>query len=161
MIYPHSSALIPGARRVRQMLTVVVVALVGTLAAERLGYAGAWRGDVTPGALASQLLFSLPAVLQLAALWQLRQTAAVAARGEAFGPAVVRGLRGTGVCLVAGSAAAFLMPLVHHAMATPYPRSIEFDVAAIILAGVGAGLVFLAALVRQAGEVQSELDAIF
>jgi hypothetical protein len=157
-----NTAILAGrARRVRSWLSICVVFLGTVLLLERLGYAGVYRGAGSSGALAAQLLLSVPALLQLAALWQLRMAAAAVAHGQAFAPAVVRGLTRTGACLMVGSAMSFIMPLVHRALEMAVPRSIDLDVAAAILAAIGGGLIFIARLISRAGDVQTELDAIF
>lgn len=155
------------AARLRTLLTMLVIMLALVLAAERAAYAGLFRSHgVAPGELAIALLFQLvlaaPAALYLAALWQLRQAAAAAARGTTFGPAVVHSLRRVGYCLIVGAALALLgMPLLHRITGAERTRLIDYDVATLIIAGIGLGLVFLARLVRRAAAVEAELEQIF
>lgn len=156
-----------GAARLRRILTGLVVFLALVLAAERAGYAGLFgsRGTAQgslPAALLLQVVLAIPAVLYLGALWALRQAAAAVASGGAFGEAVVRPLRRVGYCLIAGSALALLvMPWLNRLLVPGHPRLIDYDVATLIIAGIGLGLIFLSRLVRQAGAIQAELDQMF
>lgn len=161
------AALMSGAARLRRILTALVVFLAIVLAAERAGYAGlsgfrdAPQGSL-PAALMQQLVLATPALLYLGALWALRQAAAAVAAGGAFGEAVVRPLRRVGFCLIGGAVISLLvMPLVHQLFGQGQPRLIDYDVATLIIAGIGLGLIFLSRLIREAGTVQAELDQMF
>jgi hypothetical protein len=156
-----SAALTASATRLRGILTALVAFLVAALVAERLGYAGLYRGIATPAGLARQMLFASPAAAYLIALWQLRHVAAAVAEGAAFGSAAVRGLRRVGLSLIAGAILALAMPALHRLLGQDYVRLIDFDVATLVIAGIGLGLVFLARLLDRAGAVQAELDEIF
>jgi hypothetical protein len=147
--------------RIRRLMSAGVAFLAVTLAAERLGYAGAYRHATSPVSIVLQLVFASPAILYLAALWQLRVAAAAVAAGMPFGLAVVHALDRTGACLIGGAALSLAMPLAHAVVRDNYPRLIELDVATLILAAIGVGLVFLARIVARAAAVQTELDAIF
>jgi hypothetical protein len=153
--------LIQTACRVRRLLTFAVTFLAVVLTAERLGYAGVYRHAASPGAVLLQLVFASPAIFYLTGLWELRTAAAVVAEGMPFALAVVRALERTGVCLISGAALSLAMALAHVAVRDQYPRLIELDVATLILAAIGAGLVFLARIVARAAAVQTELDDIF
>lgn len=160
-----SSKLARAAARLRVILSGLVLFLALALLAERLGYAGAYRGtqpyrDLL-AALPRQCVFAAPAAAYLAALWQLRQVTAMVARGAAFGVAIVRALRRVGLWLIGGAALSLAMPLLHRLLGEVYQRLIDFDVATLTIGGIGLGLVFLARLVDRAGAVQSELDEIF
>lgn len=149
------------AERACRWLTIAVITLTLVLIVERLGYARVYDGNATAAGLAVQLVFALPAIIQLAALWQLRSAAAAVAAGLPFGSAVVGGLTRTGACLIVASIASFAMPPAHYLLDAAYPRSIDLDVAVAIMAAIGGGLIFLARLVRRAAAVETELDAIF
>jgi len=164
---PGPATLAEAAARLRAALTVLIVFLGFALAAERLGYAGLYRGPAVSlaglaPAIAGQLVLAAPAALYLAALWQLRQVAAAVAQGAVFGVAVVQALRRVGVCLIGGATLSLIaMPILHRVLGQAYPRLIDFDVATLVIGGIGIGLVFLARLIDRAGAVQSELDDIF
>jgi hypothetical protein len=161
------SDLVRAAARLRRLLTLFVLFLFLVLIAERAGYAGAYRAaDRGPagllGGIAVQAILAAPAILYLAGLWQLRRAAAAVAAGGPFHRSVVRAIRRVGAWLVAGAAVSLAaMPLLHRLLGQPYPRLIDFDIATLILGGIGFGLVFLARLVDRAGAVQAELDEIF
>ena len=151
--------------RMRQFITGLILFLAIVLVAERAGYAGAWGGPADAdfaGSLLVQLVLAVPALLYLAALWQLRRAVAAVAAGEPFGAAVVRALRRLGLLLMLGALAGLLvLPSAHRLLGQPYPRLLDFDLANLIIAGIGLGLAFLAGLVARAGAVQRELDEIF
>ena len=153
--------------RMRQFMTGLILFLAFVLVAERAGYAGAWGSAAAPDtalarSLLIQLVLAVPALLYLAALWQLRRAVAAVAAGEPFGAAVVRALRRLGLLLMLGALAGLLvLPSAHRLLGQPYPRLLDFDLASLIIAGIGLGLTFLAGLVERARAVQRELDEIF
>jgi hypothetical protein len=155
------------ATRLRGLLTGLILFLALVLVAERAGYAGAWGAERPAGtglapSLLIQLALAVPALLYLAALWQLRRAVAAVAEGAPFSAAVVRALRRLGLLLAFGALAGLLaMPAVHKLLGLPYPRLLDHDLATLIIAGIGLGLAFLARLVERAGTVQHELDEIF
>lgn len=153
------------AARLCSLLTLLFAGVALLLLVERLGYAGLYRGaaaaEVGRAAL-KQLLYAAPAILFLAALWQLRQAVASVARGALFGGILVETLKRVGALLIAGALATMLlMPALHRLLGDAYPRLIEFDVATLIVAAIGAGIIFLARLFESAGAVQRELDEFF
>jgi hypothetical protein len=156
------SAVKAAATRLRTLLTCLLIFLAAVLVLERFGYAGAYLGGVRPAELARQLLFAIPAIVYLLALWQLRDVAGEIGNGALFGAAAARGLRRVGFCLVGGAALTLAMPWLHLlAGGEAYPRLIDFDVATLVIGGIGLGLAFLARLVDRAGAMQSELDEMF
>lgn len=154
-----------GAARLRALLTALFAGVAVLLVTERLGYAGLYRGASgaeVAGALPRQLLYAAPAILLLGALWQLRQAVASVAEGALFGGVLVGALKRVGALLIAGGLTTMLaMPAAHRLLGDPYPRLIEFDVATLILAAIGAALIFLARLFERAGAAQRELDEFF
>ena len=155
------------ARRLRRFVTTLVAFAAALLLLERLGYAGAYRSDgpalpaLLPASL-RQLVFAAPAILYLVGLWQLRQSFAAIAGGALFGRSVVIALKRLGALLVAGAVVTiFVMPWLHRLLGDEYPRSIDFDVATLILAAIGIALVFFASLVERASAIQAELDEMF
>jgi hypothetical protein len=160
-----SRTLTASATRLRRLLTAFVAATAVLLVLERLGYAGAYRGGSLSGVAAragEQFVYALPGFLYLLALWQLRQAVAAVAEGALFGPAVVAAVKRVGALIIAGAAASILlMPALHRLFGDAYPRLIDYDVATLILAAIGAALTFIARLIERAAAVQSELDQIF
>src|SRR5215218_9377133 len=101
---PDQSDFRRSATRLRRLLTLATWCLAFIIVAERLGYAGAYRpGQFDPRELAVQLALSLPAFMNLAALWFLRSAVASAAKGELFGKVVVLAFRRVGALLAAGA----------------------------------------------------------
>ncbi|MEO7635187.1 MAG: DUF2975 domain-containing protein [Sphingomicrobium sp.] len=108
------------------------------------------------------LLSAIPAALDLAALWSVRQTLVAVAGGALFTPALSRLLRQVGLLLLLAAATTVLLaPLLHRLAAADFPRLIEYDVANLVLGAVGAALMFLARLFEHAVDLQRELDEIF
>ena len=102
-------ALARSAGHVRRLLSIAVTFLAVILAAERLGYAGAYRHAASAGSILLQLVFASPAILYLTGLWQLRMAAAAVAAGTPFGVAVVRASTGRATCLIGGAALSLAM----------------------------------------------------
>lgn len=151
------------AAKMRLMLSLLFWAVAVLLLLERLAYAGLFRGAATDaGAIATQFVFAAPGILYLSALWQLRLAVSPVAQGALFATAAVAALRRVGALLVAGALVTiFLMPTLHRLLGDPYPRLIDFDVATLILAAIGAALALVARLLERAGIVERELGEIF
>lgn len=151
------------AKRLRTLLSVAFWTVAVLLLAERLGYAGVYRGQgIDPGRIGVQIVLSLPALFYLAALWMLRSAVAEAARGELFGRAVVFGLKAAGGLLIAGSLASlFVMPLLSRLFGEPVQRLINADVATLILAAIGLAQMFIGALIGRAAQAERELADFF
>lgn len=154
--YP-SERLQARARTLRSVFTAGIVVISALLLLERLGYAGAYRAPgLQPREAANQLLLSVPAIIYILALWQLRQAAAEVARGDMFGRVVVTALRRVGALLALGAAATlFVSPLLARLAGEPMTRLINADVATLVIAAIGLGLTFFASLLeRAAGELE-------
>lgn len=151
-----------GARRMARLLTFIFWLVAAALLLERLGYAGVYRGSVRPLALLGQFLLSLPAILYLAAVWQLRKALAAVAAGNPFGDAVVRAMRRVGVLLAAAAlVSTLLLPSLSHALGKTMHRLIDLDVATFTIGAVGLGLWTLAHVVRRAAAQDRELKEFF
>lgn len=143
------------ARRLKHWCTGLVVLLLAVLVLEMATRANERR-------IGLDLLSAIPAVLDLAALWTVRQTLAAVARGALFTPALSRLLRQVGfLLLLAAAATVLLAPLLHRLAAAEHPRLIEYDVANLVLGAIGIALMFLARLFERAVDLQRELDEIF
>lgn len=150
------------ARRMARLLTFIFWLVAAALLLERLGYAGIYRGTVQPFALLEQLLLSLPAILYLTAVWQLRNALAAVASGNLFGDAVVRAIRRVGALLVvAALVSTFLLPPMSRALGQVMHRLIDLDVATFTIGAVGLGLWSLAHVVRRAAAHERELKEFF
>jgi hypothetical protein len=133
------------------------------LIAERLGYAGAYRpGQFNLREFAVQLALSLPAFMNLAALWFLRSAVASAAAGEPFGRLVVSAFRRVGALLAASALTALLIaPLLARLAGEQMPRLIDADISTLVLGTLGLGLLFVGTLIDRAGAAQRELEEFF
>lgn len=104
---------------------------------------------------------SLPApVFFLSALWAASGVFARVDRGDAFGPAMICGLRDIGWCLMIGAwAAVVLQPSLIHLIGNGFTemRGVRFnlDIENLTLALVGLVLIVLA---RQGQKLKSQLD---
>lgn len=156
-----TSATDHSARRMAQMLSFIFWLVALALLLERIGYAGVYRGEAAPLALLEQALRSIPAILYLAAVWQLRDALGVIAAGNSFGEAVVATIRRVGGLLVTASVATLLLPLLARAFGTGAERLIDLDVATFTIGSVGLGLWTLAGVLRRAGAHERELKEFF
>jgi hypothetical protein len=94
------------------------------------------------------------------ALWAASEAIVRMDRGDAFGPAVVRGLKEIGGCLMLGSfAAAVVQPSLIYLIGNGFTEMrgvrMDLDVENVTLALVGLVLILLA---RQGQKLQSKLD---
>lgn len=150
------------ARLMTRLLTFIFWLVAAALLLERLGYAGVYRGTATPRALFGQFVLSVPAILYLAAVWQLRVALAAVATGNPFGDAVVSAMRRVGALLVVAALASILVvPIVSRALGQPVSRLIDLDVASFTIGAVGLGLWTLARVVRHAAAQDRELKEFF
>ena len=151
------------AAQLRRLLTLVTLGLLAVLIAERLGYAGAYRaGGVDPAQLLPQLLLSLPALLNLAALWTLRAAASSAAEGEPFGRVAVAAFRRVGALLAVSAATALLVvPLLARLVGQEPQRLIDADISTLVLGAIGLAMIFVGKLIARAGSAERELEAFF
>jgi hypothetical protein len=96
----------------------------------------------------------------LGALWMSARVFDRIHRGDGFGPAMVRGLREIGVCLILGAfAATVVQPSVLYLMGNGFTemRGVRFNVDVENLTFALIGFVFLV-LARQGQALQSKLD---
>jgi len=151
------------AARLRRILTFATAFLALILLAERLGYAGTYStAGMDAHTLLVQLTLSIPAILNLAALWSLRTAVAATARGEVFGMVVVAAFRRVGALLAASSFAVMLvMPLLARLMGQTVQRLIDADISTLVLGTLGLGLLFVGSLIDRAAAAQRELEEFF
>lgn len=113
-------------------------------------------------ALACQAVAALPEAMFLLGLWWIRETLAAFSRGELFGAPITRMLDRVGVVLACGAAARiFLVPGLCRLLGFDAGHWIAFDAAGMALGAIGLSLKAMAAVLRHASTVQSELDEIF
>ena len=112
--------------------------------------------------LACHAVAAFPEVLFLLALWWVRQALAAFAGGSLFAPPIVRMLGRVGVLLACGAAARILLvPGLCRLLGFNSGYWIAFDAASMVLAAIGLALRAIAAVLRHASVIQSELDEIF
>lgn len=162
-----------GAARLRGWCTALILLLLAVIVLEIAARAGAFTIHTVAGAgefgeavgfhrLGLNLLFAVPALLQLAALWSVRQSLSGVASGALFTPTLSRLLRQVGLLLLLAAATTLVLaPWLHGLAAEEFPRRVEFDVANLVLGALGLTLMFLARLFERAMDLQRELDDIF
>jgi hypothetical protein len=94
----------------------------------------------------------------ICALWDLGEVFARLKRGDPFGPAMVRGLRGGGAWLCAGALAALLFApsLARYARVPLEPDTLELKIVHTTFLLIGAAFLMLA---QKGARLKSELDA--
>ena len=133
------------------------VLVLGAVVAERLGYAGLWRGAFDPAAGLRQLGYAVPSLLYCAALWSLRGIPS-----DAGWLALARAIKRAGGFLAAGGLAALIaIPGLRRALGEDAGRVIDLDIASLVLAALGLALAALAARFEQAETIQADLDEMF
>jgi hypothetical protein len=150
-------------RRLRSVVTVLVVGLSAVLALERFSAAAihAWRGGGWEW-LAAQAVAAAPEIVYLLALWWVRQALRAFAAGELFTPAVARTLHRVGLTLAIGAGLnTFVVPGVQTMLGQSPGYLIAYDIGGLVLGAVGLSLSMVATLFTHASALQSELDEIF
>jgi hypothetical protein len=142
-------------RLLRTLVDIVLAVLVLGLAVELIAVI---RGRHLG---AQVLLHRLPMLLYLWAIWNARQAIAALGRGDFFGAVVGRLLGRVGLALFLGALAnVFFVPWLLRALSRG-PSIAYYDVAAITVGVVGATLMLVAQLLRQAASMRQELDEFF
>jgi hypothetical protein len=155
-------ALRSGARRLRWWTTLLILFVAAVMVLEIAARAGAFGAADPPYRLGLDLLFAIPILIYLGALWRVRRAFSAIAEGALFTPEVATAMRHVGLLLTAGAGAAFVInPYLHRLAADDYPRLVEFDVATLVIGAVGIALTFIARLFDQAVRLQREMDEIF
>jgi hypothetical protein len=142
---------------------IVVVALGLALFFEQLGARRLLHLDGSDaGVMMTPAYFVslLAPVFFLAALWTASNALVSLEKGDAFGPAVVRGLKEIGFCLMIGAFAAIvvqpsLMYLIGNGFREMRGVTLDWNVENLTLALVGFVLILLA---REGQKLQSKLD---
>jgi hypothetical protein len=141
--------------RILMWLVTVPFTLLALLAVFQVWMVAWTRPDAWP-----LLVVYAPMYVYIWAMWMVRQALRAIARGEMFDAVVPRLLFRVGLALffgalfnVFGSPAVFVLFDVRPA--------IMFDGAAVTLGVVGATLVLLSQLIKQAAAMREELDSFF
>ncbi len=106
------------------------------------------------------LLYRLPMLFYLWAIWAVGRACAAIGRGEYFAEVVPRLLNRVGLALFFGAIANVFVAPVLMKLLTGRGGYAAYDVAAITLGVVGLALVVIAPLLRHAAEMRAELDEI-
>jgi hypothetical protein len=153
--------------RMRRFVTILWTVSVTLVVLER--FSAATINAFTTGfaeeplrALACQAVSAIPEALFLLGLWWIRQTLAAFARGDLFALPITRMLDRVGILLAIGSATRILLvPGLCRLLGFNPGYWIAFDAASLVLAALGLALKAIAAALRHASTLQSELDEIF
>jgi hypothetical protein len=144
------------------LFVLVMLALVYLLGAAGMPWvvrSAPDRDPLTLGLL--RLVFALPAMGYLWALWAVQDALGRLAAGELFHATVVRALRRIGAGVLAGALLSVVGVTNLGRWITGGEGSyLYFDPSGIVLGVVGAALILLARVVEQAGRLQAELDEI-
>lgn len=113
-------------------------------------------------AFACQAAAAVPEGLFLLGLWWVREALAAFSRGELFAIPMTRMLDRVGVVLALGAVIRiFLVPGACRLLGFDPGHWIAFDTASLVLGALGLALKAIAAVLRHASTIQSELDEIF
>jgi len=143
-------------------LTRIIVVLFGVaVVARQIAVPMLLRSAGSDGVSPTAWVTLLAPLFFLWALWAASDVFARMHRGDAFGPAMVRGLRDIGGGLMLGAFAAIVVQpslifLIGNGFREMRGVQLDFDVENVTLALVGLVLVLLA---RYGRELQSKLDA--
>lgn len=161
------------ARRLRGWCTALCLFLLAVILLEIATRSAGFAYDAPTGSggvgdavryheLGLELVSTVPVLLQLAALWCVRQSLSDVARGALFTPTLGRMLRQVGGLLfMAALCTLVIVPWLNGLAADRFPRLLEFDVANLVIGGLGLVLMFLAGLFDRAVQMQRDLDEIF
>lgn len=153
--------------RMRRFVTVLWIVCLVLVVLEQFSavtiraYASGFAGPEAR-AFACQAVSAFPEALFLLALWWIREALAAFSRGEWFAAPMARMLERVGVVLACSAAVRILVvPGVCRLLGFDAGYWIAFDAAAIMVGAIGLALQAIAAVLRHASAVQSELDEIF
>lgn len=144
-------------RQCRLLRVATLFVSIGLLALLAFGITGAWTKDTLPA-----VVYFLPALGYLWALWAVQRALADLADGRLFSATVARAMRHVGIGVLAGALTnVFVVTNLSRWIVGGEGSYLHFDLSGIVLGVVGAALVLLARLVDQARALQDELDGIF
>ena len=149
--------------RMRRYVTVLWIICLTLVLLERFSAAGIqlFRSGAVRE-FGCQAVSAIPEALYLVALWWIRDALAAFSRGEWFAMPMTRMFDRVGVVLACGAAVRiFLVPGLCRLLGLDPGYLIAFDAASLVLGAIGLAFKALAAVLRQASAIQSELDGIF
>lgn len=149
--------------RMRRYVTALWIVCLTLVLLERFSAAGIhlFRSGAVRE-FACQVVSAIPEALYLVALWWIRDALAAFARGEWFAIPMTRMFDRVGIVLACGAAVRiFLVPGLCRLLGFDPGYLIAFDAASLVLGAIGLAFKALAAVLRQASAIQSELDEMF
>lgn len=153
--------------RMRRFVTVLWTFSLVLVVLERFSNAGirlvrSGFADEPLRAFACQAVSAFPELLFLLALWWVREALAAFARGELFAAPMTRMLDRVGIVLTCAAAARIvLVPGACRLLGFDPGHWIAFDAASLVVVALGLAFKGIAAVLRHASTIQSELDEIF
>jgi hypothetical protein len=115
---------------------------------------GAW-----PGGMIDELLFRLPTLFYLFAVWSIGSALGQVARGRLIQPILGSALRRVGLALgLGGVMSVFVVTNLARVIEGGRGSFLHFDVAGMTLGMIGGALFLLGRVIDQADRVQAELD---
>jgi len=141
--------------RILMWLVTVPFVLLALFAIMQLGFVLRTGGTAAP-----VLILFAPMYIYVGAIWMVRQALSAIARGGMFDEVVPRLLFRVGVALFFGALFnVFGVPVA--TVAFKFHLPLPFDGAAVTLGVVGATLVLVSQLLKQAASMREELDSFF
>jgi hypothetical protein len=146
----------------RRAVSITAITVMGLIAAEHLSPFAmhairTQQWDLL--ALGAGLVNILPAAAFTAALWALRGAFASAAQGRPFTEDTPASLHAAGRALLIGAVAAVVVVPASLTLLGRGPGYlVALDAGAIAIGAVGIGLIAMAAMLREAAAMKSELD---
>lgn len=128
------------------VLAILLVAIVDDVIVQR---------EIDAG---TAILWNLPMVLYLAAIWFIRRALARLAAGEMFGRVVPGLLSRVGILLFAGGLFSEFGRTLVSLLLLEQPLLHTFDASGLTIAVVGAALALLSQLLGSAADMQDELE---
>ena len=119
------------------------------------------RGDYphTPVGWLAQVVWALPTVFYLFAVWSIGRAMGQLQRGRLIQPTLASALRQVGLALgLGGVTSVFLVTNLARMVQGGTGGWLHFDVAGMTLGMIGGALFLLGRVMDQAGEMQAELD---
>lgn len=153
--------------RMRRFVTVLWTICLALVLLERFSAASiqAYRSGFAVSSLrwlACQAVAAVPELLFLWGLWWIRETLASFSRGDLFTLPITRMLHRVGLVLACASVIRLcIVPGACRLLGFNPGYWIAFDAATLVLAALGLALNAIAAVLRHASTLQSELDEIF
>lgn len=153
--------------RLRNLVTVLSLFLLGLLLLERFGWVIAALAREAHGSelvrrIGFQFVAAGPESMYLLSLWWIRQALAAFAAGDFYASIVSSMLRRVGTLLAAAAFLnVFIVPSIDKAIGMSRGYWIAFDVTGLVLGVIGLSLVIVSHILDRARELKAELEEIF